>query len=262
MESLLPYLSKYSILEHVLVGHKIIWQSLPWGRVGKEEKGKKIPAATLCLSPRCQSPKTGVPAGSVLQAPLLGLQRGLLRSVVGIYKRRRRLDGSSLPPARLSARREAPANFAGCTRATRAVAFRAEPRHELLTGSSFFCIQLYFLLGFSSRGSRMVFRLSMKGVESTSMSMWVLAASKLSSVGRTGKLSGPAGRDRGEKIKATEVHPATAAPQGEADAPFLGRGSSQSLPDAPDPCLRPPVVPSHSATGSSHHASPQEVTGR
>lgn len=41
----------------------------------------------------------------------------------------------------------------------------------------------------------MVFRLSIKGVESTSMSMWVLAASKLSSVGRTGKLSGPAGKD-------------------------------------------------------------------
>lgn len=42
----------------------------------------------------------------------------------------------------------------------------------------------------------MVFRLSIKGVESTSMSMWVLAASKLSSVGRTGKLSGPAEKGR------------------------------------------------------------------
>lgn len=46
----------------------------------------------------------------------------------------------------------------------------------------------------------MVFRLSIKGVESTSMSMWVLAASKLSSVGRTGKLSGPAGKDREIKL--------------------------------------------------------------
>lgn len=190
-----------------------------WERKRKEQK-KNPCCHSLCLSPRCQNPKIRVPAGSVLQTPLLGLRRGLLRSVVGVYKRGRTLDGSSLPPARLPARREAPANFAGCTRVTRAVAFRAEPRHELLTGSSFFCIQLYFLLGFSSRGSRMVFRLSMKGVESTSMSMWVLAASKLSSVGRTGKLSGPAGRNRGGKIKATEFHPATAAPQGEADAPF------------------------------------------
>lgn len=46
----------------------------------------------------------------------------------------------------------------------------------------------------------MVFRLSIKGVESTSMSMWVLAASKLSSVGRTGKLSGPAVKDRKKKV--------------------------------------------------------------
>lgn len=47
----------------------------------------------------------------------------------------------------------------------------------------------------------MVFRLSIKGVESTSMSMCVLAASKLSSVGRTGKLSGPAGKDTKKKLQ-------------------------------------------------------------
>lgn len=38
----------------------------------------------------------------------------------------------------------------------------------------------------------MVFRLSMNGVESTSISMWVLAASKLSRVGRMGQFSGSA----------------------------------------------------------------------
>jgi len=54
----------------------------------------------------------------------------------------------------------------------------------------------------------MVFRLSINGVESTSMSMWVLAASKLSSVGRTGKLSGPAG----DKKKSYRGSPSKTAP--------------------------------------------------
>lgn len=66
---------------------------------------------------------------------------------------------------------------------------------ELLTGSSFFCIQLYFLLGFSSRGRRMSFRLSIKGAERASMSIWVLAANRLSKVGRAGKQSAPAAGD-------------------------------------------------------------------
>lgn len=81
----------------------------------------------------------------------------------------------------------------------------------------------------------MVFRLSIKGVESTSMSMWVLAASKLSSVGRTGKLSGPA-QDR--KKKAIEVHSPRLLlqqAQGEADVPcwtMAAQGASQP-PSAP-----------------------------
>lgn len=60
-----------------------------------------------------------------------------------------------------------------------------EPRPEHLTRSSFFCIQLYFLLGFSSRGSRRLLSGSAKGLSSTSFSMWLLAASRLSREGRT-----------------------------------------------------------------------------
>lgn len=56
-----------------------------------------------------------------------------------------------------------------------------------LTRSSFFCIQLYFLLEFSSRGSRKFFSGSEKGLSSTSFSMWLLAASRLSREGRTTK---------------------------------------------------------------------------
>lgn len=78
----------------------------------------------------------------------------------------------------------------------------------------------------------MVFRLSIKGVESTSMSMWVLAASKLSSVGRTGKLSGPAGKDR---VKAIENHIPRLflqQAQGGADGPFLTM-AAQGAPQPP-----------------------------
>lgn len=62
-----------------------------------------------------------------------------------------------------------------------------EPLPGRLTRSSFFCIQLYFLLGFSSRGSRRFLSGSTKGPSSTSFSTWLLAARRLSSDGRTGR---------------------------------------------------------------------------
>lgn len=78
----------------------------------------------------------------------------------------------------------------------------------------------------------MVFRLSMKGVESTSMSMWVLAASKLSSVGRTGKLSGPAEKGRKKKLQNLYIPILLLQQaQGGADGPFLtmaAHGAPQS----------------------------------
>lgn len=82
----------------------------------------------------------------------------------------------------------------------------------------------------------MVFRLSIKGVESTSMSMWVLAASKLSSVGRTGKLSGPARKDRKKSYRGS--HSKTAPPAGTRRGlcPFLDHGSSQEA-------SQPPLAP-------------------
>lgn len=72
---------------------------------------------------------------------------------------------------------------------------QAQPGPGHLTRSSFFCIQLYFLLGFSSRGSRRFLSGSTKGLSSTSFSMWLLAASRLSSEGRTARpRSAPAHR--------------------------------------------------------------------
>lgn len=69
-----------------------------------------------------------------------------------------------------------------------------KPHPGHLTRSSFFCIQLYFLLGFSSRGSRRFLSGSTKGPSSTSFSTWLLAARRLSSEGRTGgPRSAPAG---------------------------------------------------------------------
>lgn len=70
-------------------------------------------------------------------------------------------------------------------------------RHEKnLTRSSFFCIQLYFLLGFSSRGSRRFLSGSTKGLSSTSFSMWLLAANRLSREGRTARPhSAPEGKE-------------------------------------------------------------------
>lgn len=83
----------------------------------------------------------------------------------------------------------------------------------------------------------MVFRLSIKGVESTSMSMWVLAASKLSSVGRTGKLSGPAGKDRKKSYRRS--HSKTASPTGTRRGWWLfpDYGCSRSTPSHPQPRL-------------------------
>lgn len=204
VESLFPYLKRqikiFPVSERILAGYKIICLSLPWGRVSKE-KIRKNPPATIFIYPPRQSSNVQVPAGFVLQMALLVLPRVLLRSMVLIHKQERNLNRTTNYEGKhrlvlwntevqhklgSKLQLEYQAAASGCT-----VAFQAQPHLELLTGSSFFCIQLYFLLGFSSRGSRMVFRLSIKGVESTSMSMWVLAASKLSSVGRTGKLSGP-----------------------------------------------------------------------
>lgn len=57
-----------------------------------------------------------------------------------------------------------------------------KPHRGRLTRSSFFCIQLYFLLRFSSRaGNRRFLSGSTKGPSSTSFSTWLLAARRLSS---------------------------------------------------------------------------------
>jgi hypothetical protein len=65
-----------------------------------------------------------------------------------------------------------------------------------LTRSSFFCIQLYFLLEFSSRGSRKFLSGSEKGLSSTSFNMWLLAASRLSREGRTTRFGSGSGEGR------------------------------------------------------------------
>lgn len=71
-----------------------------------------------------------------------------------------------------------------------------EGRTRELTRSSFFCIQLYFLLEFSSRGSRKFLSGSEKGLSSTSFSMWLLAASRLSREGLTTRFGSGSGEGR------------------------------------------------------------------
>lgn len=70
-------------------------------------------------------------------------------------------------------------------------------RSSGLTLSSFFCIQLYFLLELNSRGSRKFLSGSEKGLSNTSFSMWLLAASRLSSEGRTARFGSAPGEGRG-----------------------------------------------------------------
>lgn len=93
MESILPYLKTQIkiFLEYLLAGYKIICQCLPWGRVRKEEE-RKNPAATIFTYSPHQSSNIRVSAGFVLQAPLLGLGRVPLRSMVLIHKQERKLN--------------------------------------------------------------------------------------------------------------------------------------------------------------------------